>query len=73
MKTEAEYTKDFEILCGSLDRAHRLFQLYKNSHNTGTSYDLLQGRGRTKEQVFIKRATKEGFTIEQIEALLYLQ
>ncbi len=70
---EQEQTAEFETLCGSVERAQRLFRIYKDSRGYGNAYDMRTGRGKTKEQVFIKRATDEGFTTEQCYALLRLQ
>ena len=70
---EQEQTAEFERLCGGVDKAQRLFRLYKDSRGFGNAYDMVMGRGQTKEQVFRKRACEEGFTHEQINALLRLQ
>lgn len=73
MPNEQEQTAAFEELCGGVQKAQRLLQLYKNSHGFGSAYDIVRGRGRTKEQVFVKQACEEGFTKEQADALLTLQ
>ena len=73
MKNEQEQTAAFEALCGGVAQAQRLMKLYKDSRGFGNAYDMVMGRGRTKEQVFRKRACAEGFTHEQINALLRLQ
>jgi hypothetical protein len=70
---EQEQTAAFEQLCGGVEKAQRLFKLWKNSRGYGTAYDIAMGRGRTKEQVFTKRACEEGFTTEQCYALMRLQ
>lgn len=70
---EQEQTAAFEKLCGGVQQAQRLFRVYKDSHGTGTAYDFAMGRGRTKTQVFAKRACTEGFTMAQVNALLALQ
>jgi hypothetical protein len=70
---EQKDTAAFEELCGGVPQAQRLLRLYMNTHGHGTAYDMVMGRGRTKEQVFRKRACEEGFTSEQINAFLRLQ
>ena len=82
MHNESEETAAFETLCGGpgldhaergVERAQRLFRLYKTTYSTGTAYDFAMGRGRTKECVFKKRATEEGFTMPEINAFFRLQ
>lgn len=70
---EQAATEAFEDLCGGVNKAQRLLQLYKNSYPSGTEYDRLMGRGKTKEEVFARKAKQAGFTDEQIDALLDLQ
>lgn len=73
MKDEQKETDKFVKLCGSVKKAEQLFRLYTNSFPFGTSLTFLMDRGKTKEQVFIKKALEENFTMKQINALLNLQ
>jgi hypothetical protein len=72
MKDEQQQTAEFEELCGGVEKAQRLFRLYKECRGYGNAYDIVMGRGRTKEQVFRKRACEEGFTVEQANTLIQM-
>ena len=45
---EQEQTAAFEQLCGGVEKAQRLFRLWKDARGFGTAYDMVMGRGRTK-------------------------
>ena len=71
MKTPFTITGDehddhraFEEYVGGVHRAERLFQIYKNSYPT---------HNRTKVEVFRSNALREGFSNQDIDALLLLQ
>lgn len=64
---------DFVELVGGTAKADRLMNIYNNSYPSGTAYDRLQGRGKTKDEVFQAKAKREGYTDEQIEAFFMLQ
>jgi hypothetical protein len=60
------------FLIGEVSKLERLMQLWKNSYPCGTKLDFLYGRGRTKEQIFERKAKTEGFTDKQIECFYEL-
>lgn len=66
-KDEAAMQEHFEHLVGSVAKTNRFLRLWNNSYKSGTKYDFLMGRGKTKEEVFEAKAKAEGFTQEQIE------
>ena len=65
MRDEQALTDRFEALCGSIERAQRLFRIWKNSYPNGEP--LFRGH-QTKKQVFERRAADEGYTPSQIRA-----
>ena len=65
-KNETLMQEQFEELVGGVVKAERLMRIWNNSYKCGTKYDFLMGRGRTKEQVFERKAKSEGFTEQQI-------
>ena len=73
MRDEATEHAAFEKLVGGSEKAFRLLYLYCNSFPTGTEYDRLFKRGRTKEQSFILAARDERFPETHINAFLALQ
>jgi len=72
MRDEQLLTENFELLVG-VSRAQRLLHIYINSHPYGTQLDFLLRRGRTKEQMFTRKAQFEGFNPSEISAFLELQ
>jgi len=71
-KDEQVMQENFEELCGGYKRAERLMYLWNNSYKTGTKYDFLMGGGRSKIEVFEKKAKEDGFTKKQIECFYSL-
>jgi len=65
---EHEAHQAFEDLCGGVGPATRLFHLYKNSWSSGLPHERV-----TKAGAFRKKATRNGWNEDQIEALLALQ
>lgn len=61
LATEQERTDAFEELCGGVANSQRLFQIWKNCWPPN------------KVVSFQKRAKSEGYTDQQINALLELQ
>lgn len=57
---------------GGHHRAERLSYIWQNSYPSGTEYDRLMGRGASKEEVFRRKAVREGFDIEDANAFLKL-
>ena len=75
MTDEQALTDEFESECGSVEKAQRLFQIWKDSHANGTALDILHQRpwAKSREQVFEARAKAEGFTKRQIGAFYACQ
>lgn len=71
-KDETLMQEQFENLVGEISKAERLMQLWNNSYPVGTKLDFLYGRGRTKEQIFERKAKTEDFTQEQINCFYEL-
>jgi hypothetical protein len=63
-------TDAFVEYVGGRDRADQLARIYGRSHPTGTQYDFLYGRGRTREQNFARAAKTTGFQDHEIAAFL---
>ena len=57
---------------GGTAKADRLQLLNMNSYPMGTALDRLNGRGKTKEQVFRRKAKNAGYTDRQVTAFLML-
>ena len=57
-------------IVGGRSKADRLMYLLNNSYPSGTAYDRLHGRGKTKNEVFRSKAKAEGFSDEHIDAFL---
>ena len=70
MRDEQKETDEFEALCGGVEKAQRLFRIYKDSYGTSGGWGQ---PGLSKDQVFIRRAVSEGFSQRQANALLDLQ
>ncbi|HDL86552.1 MAG TPA: hypothetical protein ENH11_09555 [Candidatus Acetothermia bacterium] len=67
---EQEATDQFVALCGGAPHADRLSYLWSNSY-PGIAAGVFDKP--SKVDVFKCRAEREGFTTEQVEALLLLQ
>lgn len=50
----------------------RLMFVWNSSYTTGTAWDRLWGRGRTKESVFKSRAKLEGFSKKCVKDFMEL-
>lgn len=70
---EREVHEAFEELCGGPDRAFRLMYIHQDAVQivSGDRYRLFPPK-RTAESVFRKKAAREGYTPEQIQAFLDL-
>lgn len=67
---EQAVTDHFEEVCGSVDKAWRLFNIWQNSY----AHDHPNPRwSQTREQVFEARAKDAGYTNEQIQAFYACQ
>jgi len=57
-----------------VSKADRLDYLWRDSYKNGTEYDRVfnTGRYQTKEQVFVIKAKREGFTVKEISLFLSL-
>jgi hypothetical protein len=62
----------FEDMCGGVSQAEHLMRISQNSYPTGTKYDFLMGRGRTKEENFRISAKEAGYTESTIDFFLAL-
>ncbi len=70
MKDEQALTDRFEELCGSVDKAQRLFRIWQNAYahdHPMKQYSL------TREQVFERQAKSAGYTQQQINAFYACQ
>ena len=65
-------TEHFEYLVGGKVNATRLLELWKLSRAEGPQLGIMRGRGRTKKDMFAKRAKDEGFTQEQLDCFYEL-
>ena len=66
----------FEQLCGGPTRAFQLLHCHSESMPHPSAYDLMmQGKTReqSKEESFRRRAKRQGFTEQEINAFLELQ
>lgn len=71
---EAAEHAAFEKLVGGTQRAEHMLQIYiHQSWPSGTEYDKLFGRARTKEQNFAVIARNYGFPPVEIRVFLALQ
>ena len=54
------------------DRCNILFRLCQNSYPSGTEYDRLYGNGKTKDQVFLRKARGMHFTEKELQAYCHV-
>jgi len=73
-ETEAEKNAAFEDAVGGAKKAMRLQYLWNESYPCGTKYDKTFKTGfyRSKEQIFVIKAKREGFTDKQIKMFMRL-
>lgn len=55
-----------------VDRCQQLLRLCQSSYPIGTAHDRLGGRGQTKDQVFLRKARRDGFTEEELQAYCHV-
>lgn len=65
-KDEQELTDEFERVCGSVERAQRLFSIWKNSYADSS-------RRITKDTAFQRAALNDGFKPEELQAFYACQ
>jgi hypothetical protein len=70
---ESNDHRAFEDYVGGVDKAQQLFRIYKDSYATTNMFPTQPSYGKTKEEVFRKKASQAGFNIRDIDALLSLQ
>lgn len=68
-----EKVKKYVELCGGVQEADQLFQIYTNSYHFGVETDFVFSKQKVDEKSFINRAIDAGWGIKQINALLDLQ
>lgn len=56
-----------------VSRAEQLLHLYRETYDHRTEYDRLMGKGISKTEKFRKRARRDGYSDDEIEAFLLLQ
>jgi hypothetical protein len=69
--TDWDKQEEFVEFLG-VEKADWMQRLWDNTYKCGTAYDFLCGRGRTKKEVFVRKAKEHGFSAKEIGMFLSL-